>query len=531
MLQEVKDGHLITWPGLPEDAINKHLKLTPANTMGHMNQRRQNMRSTSKAPIEKQPPSDTELGTKTHHVYAVVVDQGQLYTDLTGKFPVQSSKGNSYVMLCYIYDYNYIKVVPTKSRSASEWVKAYDTIHQELTVKGLKPKLQTLDNEALAPLKNFFTVKNIAYQLVPPHCHRRNDAERDIRTFKEHFVAGLSSVDPSFPMHLWDRLLAQAEITLNLLRTSRLHPQLSAAAHYHGLVDYNNTDFALPGCKIIAHEKPGKRRTWAPRGQYEYSLGPDMHHYRCQNVYISTTTIECIVDTLEFFAHNDQMPQLSSTNRLIMAAKDMTDAFQNPHPDVPFASVGDATLAALTDLATIFKLKLHHAPSPATQASPSKVVPRSSLIPSSTQILNSPMPNRRQTRSQTTIHTQDIPNVPLPPRVVTPRTLRQSPPRVPTGSQRLSPRNLSQDDLCGIDSSHMVIALGNNHWSQRHHANAVLHPVTGKEIEYSALMKDPHLQPLWTRGFGNECGRLFQGIRDIPGTDTCFFIEVKNIPK
>jgi hypothetical protein len=76
----------------------------------------------------------------------------------------------------------------------------------------------------------------------------------------------------------------------------------------------------------------------------------------------------------------------------------------------------------------------------------------------------------------------------------------------------------------------MAIALGNNHWSQRHHANAVIHPVTGKEMEYSALMKDPRLQPLWTRGFGNECGRLFQGIRDIPGTDTCFFIELKNIP-
>jgi hypothetical protein len=50
-------------------------------------------------------------------------------------------------------------------------------------------------------------------------------------------------------------------------------------------------------------------------------------------------------------------------------------------------------------------------------------------------------------------------------------------------------------------------------------------------MEYSALMKDPRLQPLWARGFGNECGRLFQGIRDIPGTDTCFFFELKNIPK
>jgi hypothetical protein len=51
MLQAVKDGHLITWPGLTEDAIHKHLKLTPATAMCHMNQRRQNIRSTSKAPI------------------------------------------------------------------------------------------------------------------------------------------------------------------------------------------------------------------------------------------------------------------------------------------------------------------------------------------------------------------------------------------------------------------------------------------------------------------------------------------------
>jgi hypothetical protein len=231
MLQAVKDGYLITWPGLTEDAINKHLTLTMATAMVHMNQRRQNIRSTSKAPIEKQQSPDTDLGTKTHLVYTVVVDQGQLYTDLTGKFPVRSSKVNSYVIVCYIYDCNYIKVVPMKSRSVSEWVKAYDSIHQELTVKGFKPKLQTLDNEASTALKNFFTVNGIAYQLVPPHCHRRNAAEHAIRTFKEHFVAGLSSVDPSFPMHLWDRLLPQAENTLNLLRTSQLHQQLSTAAH------------------------------------------------------------------------------------------------------------------------------------------------------------------------------------------------------------------------------------------------------------------------------------------------------------
>jgi hypothetical protein len=75
LLQAVKDGHLITWPGLTENAIHKHLKLTPATAMGHMNQRRQNVRSTSKTPIADAPTADTDLGTKTHLVYAVLVDQ------------------------------------------------------------------------------------------------------------------------------------------------------------------------------------------------------------------------------------------------------------------------------------------------------------------------------------------------------------------------------------------------------------------------------------------------------------------------
>jgi hypothetical protein len=170
MLQAVKDGHLITWPGLTEEAINKHLKLTPAMAMVHMNQRRQNIRSTSKAPIEKQPAPDTDLGTKTHLVYTVAVDQGKLYTDLTGKFPVRSRKGNSYGMVYFVYDCNNVKVIPMKSRSASEWVKAYDAVHQELTVKVFKPKLQTLDNEASAALKNFFTANDVENQLVHPQC-------------------------------------------------------------------------------------------------------------------------------------------------------------------------------------------------------------------------------------------------------------------------------------------------------------------------------------------------------------------------
>jgi hypothetical protein len=50
-------------------------------------------------------------------------------------------------------------------------------------------------------------------------------------------------------------------------------------------------------------------------------------------------------------------------------------------------------------------------------------------------------------------------------------------------------------------------------------------------MEYMALVNDPDLQPLWKRGFSNETGRIFEGIRDIPGTNTFFFVELTNIPK
>jgi hypothetical protein len=113
LLQAFKKGHLTTWPGLTEKSINKHLKMTPATAMGHVNQRHQNIHSTSKntitSDLEDETVKPAGLGTNTHLVYIVIIDQGQLYTDLTDRFPVRSSKGNWYFMVCYSYDCNYIK--------------------------------------------------------------------------------------------------------------------------------------------------------------------------------------------------------------------------------------------------------------------------------------------------------------------------------------------------------------------------------------------------------------------------------------
>jgi hypothetical protein len=93
-----------------------------------------------------------------------------------------------------------------------------------LVERGFKPQLQKLDNEAFKALKRSIRDKGIDYQLVPPHAHRRNAAERAIQTFKNHFIACLGTTDKNFSLHLWDRILPQAITTLNLLRSSCLNP-------------------------------------------------------------------------------------------------------------------------------------------------------------------------------------------------------------------------------------------------------------------------------------------------------------------
>jgi hypothetical protein len=144
---------------------------------------------------------------------------------------------------------------PIKDRTAPELLKAFQFMEQELVARGLKPKLMKLDNEAS---------------------------------------------NKSFPMHLWDRILPQAVITLNMLRTSRMSPKLSAAMHLFGQYDFNRAPMAPPGTRSIAHETPGRRITWAPHDQDGCYIGPALEHYRCYTVYITKTRSNRTVETVEF---------------------------------------------------------------------------------------------------------------------------------------------------------------------------------------------------------------------------------------
>eukprot|EP00978_Attheya_sp_CCMP212_P008992 scaffold21179_cov47-Attheya_sp.AAC.3 len=276
-------GHLTTWPELTSKQVRQHLPASRAMLKGHLDQTRSNARSTKtyateaaanitetinnptvppvcveETQAESHPPQDSAIlpGSKTHAMFAAVHDaRGQIYTDQPGRFLVALSSGNLYILILYDYDSNYIHAEPMPSRSKQSILMAYKKAIAILIKAGLRPKLQRLDNEASAVLQEFMSDEQIDFQLVPPHIHRRNAAERAIWTFKNHFIAGLCSTDENFRLHLWDRLLSQAMISLNLLRGSRLNPKLSAYAQIHGAFDFNRTPLAPPGTKVLVHEK------------------------------------------------------------------------------------------------------------------------------------------------------------------------------------------------------------------------------------------------------------------------------------
>ena len=184
--KSVKNGNYITWPGLPpETKLLRHFTSTINTAKGHLDQERKNLQST-KIPYEetetdsdKYPPST--LSSKTYECIACIESfkaKEKSYMDLTGRFPEKSARGNQYLLVVYDYDSNAILVEPIVNRQKATITRAWKTIHDTLSTKGAKPKLYVLDNEASKELKVAIKNDNVAYELVPPHIHRRNAAER-----------------------------------------------------------------------------------------------------------------------------------------------------------------------------------------------------------------------------------------------------------------------------------------------------------------------------------------------------------------
>ena len=460
-LDAIKRNFFATWPGLTPDIVRRYLPPSEASVKGHLDQQRQCKHN---QPIsDQQPPSATV--TRSHTIYSAIIDPsaptGRTYSDLTGRFPVQSNRGANYILVVYEYDSNAILVRPLCNRTAPETKSVFQNVIHYLTVWGLRPRLHTLDNEASTILRDYLRSEDVEYQLVPPHIHRRNASECAIRTFKNHFIAGLASTDPNFPLSNWCRLLPQAELTLILLRASRLNPKLSAYAQLEGTFDFTRTPLAPPGTRVIIHEKPTIRQTWAPHGTDGWYVGPALHHYQCYRIWVPPTHAERIVDTISFFPKTVPIPDLTHKDAAIQTARELTHALQQPHFRGCCAQFHDNHLTSLRQLSKIFH----------TIASGVEPIARGVNNTKATHLPTTPPPKPATLPNEPTTPppTQHIPNVPY----------------------NLRPRT-----------------------SRPHHAAPITHSETGRSMEYKDLITDPSTRATWLHSAANEFGRLAQGLPD-----------------
>ena len=88
------------------------------------------------------------------------------------------------------------------SQTQHQILKAYRKLVMKLQHRGLKPKLQRLDNEASQAFQDEMVKPEIDYQLTPADLHQSNAVEKAVETFKNHFISGLCNTDPQFPLNL-----------------------------------------------------------------------------------------------------------------------------------------------------------------------------------------------------------------------------------------------------------------------------------------------------------------------------------------
>ena len=383
-LHAARNGWLSGFPRLTPQLIYDNMPNAVATAMGHLDANRQGQRSTrrslpttvSTSPAPSPPtaiaspaaeePADSAIDTDTtalvSHVITVTADDVRAHADLMGRFPFPSHTGNQY-LLATVHG-GYVHLEALRDRTGPSYVKAFRATIDFFALRGVhRPTIYRIDNEGSRLVDQLFAANNIQREYVPAGDHRANKAERAIRDAKAHLIASLCLVHREFPLKLWDELLPQTELTLNLLRPWRPNPTVSA---YHGLYGHQYNFDAHPlapvGTLVVIHNaRPpaGDRLSWSPHGAEGFYLGPALDHYRAYRVYDAITTGLRVSNSLSWHPAPFPMPGSSPVELAIAAIDDLASALQAaarshlpPADRQPFeqcATSATDALRALTD--------------------------------------------------------------------------------------------------------------------------------------------------------------------------------------
>jgi hypothetical protein len=468
----------------------------------------------------------TQPTTPTIDIQAIPINH--FFTDDTGRFTPRARSGNQYVMVALHSESNAILVRPFQSKHDSHRIAAYNDLYSRLVTHHATPDVHILDNEASKAFLQAITNNGCKYQLVPPHVHRRNRAERAIRTFKDHFIAILAGVAPTFPRDRWDLLLPHAELTLNLLRPSN-NPSRSAWDSLFGPYNFDATPMGPAGCRVLIHTKATIRRSWENRCHDGFYLGPALQHYRCYRVLNAHSGAVTISDAIKFRHHYLPSPELTPEDKLLHAVQAINSTIARST-----STSNDEQLAAIEALREILHSYNRKQP---TQLHPLPGVPLPGVPP--------PTPHQRPGVPTITPTPAPTPTQPAEWSVV-PHRHRTRPP-TPAPSEPIAQRTRSR-----MQNAFAALAVedddsvddGNGAYNETHIATMpaaypVLDASTGQQLEHRQLRRHPAYKQVWDTSYANELGRLCQGIghddatatkQRVEGTDTFRPIHYDDIP-
>ena len=126
-IKSIKAGNYIGWPMLNERKLAKYYPDTTKTTKRHLNQSRENFRSTKPkcTPLEVTNTS-TLQGRKVHDVYTNVYEvRNTVSSNQTGQFPTRAQQGNKYIIVMVKIDSNSILFNPIMSRKDADLTRAY----------------------------------------------------------------------------------------------------------------------------------------------------------------------------------------------------------------------------------------------------------------------------------------------------------------------------------------------------------------------------------------------------------------------
>ena len=158
---------------------------------------------------------------------------------LSENFPIRSMDGMVAIFVVYYWTTDAILETPENNMAEETIVICFKKNIAYLMKRGFKPILNSIDNVASKAVQAYLEAENVNIQLVDPHNYRINAAEPAVQTFKNHLIAGFSTCDASFPSLLCNKIIPQAHNSLNMLRTSRVHPKLSVYSVLEGIYEFN----------------------------------------------------------------------------------------------------------------------------------------------------------------------------------------------------------------------------------------------------------------------------------------------------